>query len=53
MARFEGSKTDRAKDRKGAKKAGISLKAWEKTPADKRADKAGQRKLDRKKKRKG
>lgn len=51
--RFEGSATDKREDRKGAKKAGMSMKAWEKSTADKRADKAGQRKLDRKKKRKG
>lgn len=56
MAKFEGSAADRAKDKKGAKAKGMSLKAWEKTPADKKADAAGQKKLDAKakgKKRKG
>lgn len=52
MAKYEGGAADRAKDRKGAKKAGLSLKAWEKTSKDKKADAAGQRKLDAKAKRK-
>ena len=49
MAKYEGSAADRAKDKKGAKKAGMTIKAWEKSAADKKADKAGQRKLDAKK----
>lgn len=53
MAKYEGSREDMAKDRKAAKKAGMTMKAWEKTSADKRMDKAGQKKLDAKKKRKG
>lgn len=53
MARYEGSSADKAKDRVAAKKAGMSMKAWEKTAADKKMDKSGQRKLDMKKKRKG
>ena len=53
-ARYEGSKADEAKDRKAAKKAGISMKKWEGSAADKRMDKAGQKAMDRKaKKRKG
>ena len=50
--RYEGSPADEKKDRAGAKKAGMSMKDWEKSAADKRADAAGQRALDRKKKRK-
>ena len=38
MAKWEGSKADMAMDRKGAKKAGMSMKAWEKSVADKRMD---------------
>jgi hypothetical protein len=49
-AKFEGSKADKAQDRKGAKKAGMSLKAWERSAADKKADAAGQRRLDKKRK---
>lgn len=49
MAKYEGSKADEAKDRKGAKKAGMTMKQWEKSPADKKADKAGQKALDAKK----
>ena len=51
--KYEGSAEDNAKDRKAAKKAGMSMKAWEKTAADKRMDKAAQAKLDRKRKKKG
>lgn len=51
-ARYEGSAADRKEDRKGAKKAGLSLKAFEKSGADKAKDKAGQKKLDAKAKRK-
>lgn len=50
--KYEGSKADEAKDRKAAKKAGMSMKAWEKTPQDRKMDKAGQKALDRKAKRK-
>jgi hypothetical protein len=53
VANYEGSPADKAKDKAGAKKAGMSMKAWEKSSADKKADKAGQKKLDAKKKRKG
>jgi len=45
--RYEGSKEDERKDKAAAKKRGITVKAWEKTAADKRADKAGQRRLER------
>ena len=49
MAKYEGSAADRAKDKKGAKKAGMTMKQWEKSDADKKADAAGQRKMDAKK----
>ena len=39
MAKYEGTKADKAKDKKAAKKARMSLKAFEKSPADKRMDK--------------
>lgn len=35
---YERSAADRAADRKGAKKAGVSLKKWEGSAADKRLD---------------
>jgi hypothetical protein len=50
MAKYEGSPQDRAKDKKAAKKAGVSLKAFEKSGTDKRMDKAGQKALDKKRK---
>lgn len=52
MAKYEGSAADRAQDKKMAKKKGMSLKTYEKSGIDKKADKAGQRKLDAAKKRK-
>jgi len=43
MARksFEGSPQDVAEDRRMAKKAGMSMKDWEKSPADKKHDAGG------------
>ena len=38
MAKWEGSKADRAADKKGAKKAGKSMKAWEGSAADRKMD---------------
>lgn len=35
----EGSKADKAADKKGAKKAGMTMKEWEKSAADKKMDK--------------
>lgn len=35
----EGSAADKKQDKKQAKKAGMSMKKWEKSPADKKADK--------------
>lgn len=52
MAKYEGSPADKRRDKKMAKKKGMSLKAYERSGADKKADKAGQRELDAKKKRK-
>lgn len=46
--RFEGSKADKAEDKKNAKKAGVTVRQWEKSPGDRKADAAGQRKLDAK-----
>ena len=39
---FEGSPKDRRQDKAGAKKMGISQKAYERTPQDARQDRAGQ-----------
>lgn len=50
--KYEGSKADRAKDKVGAKKAGMSMKQWEKSPMDKKADAKGQKALDTKRKKK-
>ena len=50
MARYEGSKADKAADKRGAKKAGMSMKEWEKSGSDKAADKKGQKAMDAKKK---
>lgn len=52
MARYEDSKEDNRKDRMAAKKAGMSKKAFEGSAADKKIDKAGQKALDRKGKKK-
>lgn len=52
VARYEGSKADRANDKKMAKKRGMSLKAWERSPEDERMDARMQKKLDAKRKRK-
>ena len=38
---FEGSKADIREDKAQAKKRGMSMKAWEKSPADKRMDAQG------------
>lgn len=37
----EGSKADMAEDKKGAKKAGVSMKKWESSAADAKQDKLG------------
>ncbi len=43
MGKFEGSPKDLAQDAKAAKKSGMSAKAYEKSPADAKADAAGDR----------
>lgn len=45
--RYEGSPADERADAKGAKKLGVSKKAFENTAFDKAKDKAGQRVLDK------
>ena len=47
-ARYEGSPQDRRKDRAAEKRTGMTAKQWEQSAADKKADAAGQRALDRK-----
>jgi hypothetical protein len=42
---FEGSPKDIAQDRKGARKLGVGLRAYERTTKDKAEDRAGQKKL--------
>lgn len=48
--RYEGSALDEKRDRKAAKKAGVSMKKWEGSAADKRMDRAGQKAMDKKRK---
>jgi len=48
--RYEGSAADKAEDKRGAKKLGVSLKRYETTARDKAEDKAGRKRLKRKKK---
>lgn len=50
--RYEGSKADEAKDRRQAKRRGMTLAQWEGSAADRREDMKGQKALDRKAKRK-
>jgi len=49
MARkaFDGSPKDKRQDLKGAKKLGVSLKAYESTSRDKAEDRAGQSNMGR------
>lgn len=44
--KYEGSKLDERRDRKAAKKAGMTLAQWERSAADKKIDKREQRKMD-------
>jgi hypothetical protein len=39
--KYEGSKADRIQDKKGAKRAGLTMKQWEKSPQDRKQDAAG------------
>ena len=45
MAKWEGSAKDRAVDKAGAKKAGVSLKKWEGSAPDKKIDRKMQAKM--------
>jgi len=45
MKKYEGSRADKIADRKGAKKAGVTLKEWESSAADKKADAKARKKL--------
>ena len=49
--RYEGSPADERQDKRSAKKRGMSVKAYERTAEDKRQDKAGQKRLDKARKR--
>jgi hypothetical protein len=46
--RYEGSPADERKDRRMAKSRGESLRAFERSAADRKEDAAGQRALNRK-----
>mgnify|MGYP001608986692 CR=1 FL=1 len=48
--KYEDSKAENAKDRRGAKKVGVSKAAFEGSAADKKMDAKGQRAMDRKNK---
>ena len=48
--RFESSKEDKAADRRNAKKAGMSVKKWEGSKADEKADRALKAKMMKRKK---
>lgn len=41
MGKWEGSKEDKALDKKGAMKAGVSMKKWEGSKADAKMDAKG------------
>ena len=45
MKKYEGSRADTIADRKGAKKAGVTLKDWESSASDKKADAKARKKL--------
>lgn len=46
MKQFERSKTDKAMDKAGAKKAGVAMKKWEGSKADDKADRAALKKIN-------
>ena len=48
--RYEGSAADKAADKKNAKRAGMSVKAWEGSAADRKKDAAAQRAMNKKRK---
>lgn len=43
--KWESSRADKAADRKGARKAGMTLKEWERSAADKKADAKARKKM--------
>ena len=47
--KYEGSKADRIQDKKGAKRAGMTMKQWEKSAADKKQDAAGRKRKAKRK----
>lgn len=48
MRKWENSKADRAADKKAAQKAGMSAKKFEGSKVDEKMDRAGQKKLNKK-----
>lgn len=50
MKAYERSAADKKADRKGAKKAGVSVAKWEKSKADEKADRAAIKKINAKRK---
>jgi hypothetical protein len=48
--RYEDSPADKRADKRGARKAGMTMAQWEKSAADKKADAAARAKLRRKRK---
>ena len=50
--RFENSPADKREDKTNAKKHGMSMAKYEKSSTDRKADSAGQKKMDAKAKRK-
>jgi len=48
MDKWERSEADHSKDKKEAKKRGMTMKEWEKSSMDKKMDRAGAKKMKRK-----
>ena len=48
--RYEDSPLDKRRDKAAAKKAGMTVKKWEGSAADRKIDAKGQRGMDKKKK---
>lgn len=44
--KYEGSKADNAKDKREAKAHGMTMKAWEGSPMDRKQDAAGQKAME-------
>jgi hypothetical protein len=44
--KYEGSAADNAADKRGARKAGVSLKEWEGSPADEKQDRKARERLE-------